>query len=68
MGILLVFSQPIYIAADGNSREMAFPLHEPLVCISTTQSKPYLSFCYVFFTILFVLKSQLLLHHISLIH
>lgn len=30
-------------AADGNSGEMAFPLHEPVVCISTAQSKsPYL--------------------------
>lgn len=43
-GILLVFTQPIYFAADGNSGEMAFPLHEPVVCISTTPSKPaYLS-------------------------
>lgn len=43
-GILLVFTQPIYFAADGNSGEMAFPLHEPGVRISTTQSKAaYLS-------------------------
>lgn len=42
-GILLLFTEPIYFAADGNSGEMAFPLHEPVVCISTAQSKsPYL--------------------------